>query len=93
MCAFRLRAKTGKRLLAWLSILAVALAMLGLNWFDNLHVSLFTLFGGGVAYGDHTALRNFALAWAALAVFRTLHAYQRTETRSTTAHLLAGRGR
>jgi hypothetical protein len=71
-----LRAKTGKRLLAWGSIAVVTLAMLGLNWFDNLHVSLFTLFGGGVVYGNHTAVLNFALVWAALAVFERLKRIQ-----------------
>jgi hypothetical protein len=43
--------------------------MLALHWFDNVHFSLFMLFGGGVAYGNHTSLRNFALAWLALAAW------------------------
>jgi hypothetical protein len=63
-----LRARTGKRLLAWGSIAADTAAMLGISWFDNLHVSPFTLFGGGVVYSDHTALRNFAVGWAVVTV-------------------------
>src|SRR5580704_10323970 len=34
-------------------------AMMGLNWFDNVHFSFGLLFGGGLVYGNHTALRNF----------------------------------
>lgn len=43
--------------------------MMGLNWFDNVHFSFGLLFGGGLVYGNHTALRNFVLAWLALAVY------------------------
>lgn len=64
-----LRSDTGERLLTWSNIIIVTLAMLALYWFDNAHFGLFTLFGGGVIFGNHTALLNFALAWSALAVF------------------------
>jgi hypothetical protein len=65
-----LRKHVGFRNLSWSNIAVVALALLVLQWFDNLHFNFFSLlFGDGVIYGDHTALRNFAIAWAALAVF------------------------
>lgn len=64
-----LRKKVGLFNLTWMNIAAVSGTMLGIQWFDNLHVGLFTLFGGGVVYGNHTSLRNFAIAWAALAIW------------------------
>src|ERR1700683_4894955 len=64
-----LRKGVGFRNLSWRSIAVVTIGMLALNWFDNVHFSMFTLFGGGVSYGDHTALRNYALVWLALAVW------------------------
>ena len=64
-----LRSGVGLDLLSWTNIGVVFMAMQALNWFDNIHVSLFTMFGGGVMYGDHTSLRNFAFVWAALAVW------------------------
>jgi hypothetical protein len=64
-----LRDKPGFRLLSWSNIAVVFLAMQGLQVWDNIHFSLFTLFGGGVVYGDHTSLFYFAFLWLALAVF------------------------
>ncbi len=63
------RAEVGLRLLTWSNMLVDFAVMQGLNWFDNFHFSLFTLFGGGVAYGNHTALRNFAFLWLAFNVW------------------------
>ena len=64
-----LRKNVGFRNLSWSNIAVVFFAMLALHWFDNAHFGLFTLFGGGVLYGNHTALRNYALIWLALAIF------------------------
>jgi hypothetical protein len=64
-----LRKQVGFRNLSWSNIVVVTLALLVLQWFDNLHFNFFTLLGGGVIYGNHTSLRNFALAWAAVAIF------------------------
>jgi hypothetical protein len=64
-----LRKDTGLRILSWSNIIVTFLGMMALHWFDNAHFGLYTLFGGGVMYGNNTALRNFALAWLALAVF------------------------
>ncbi len=64
-----LRKLVGLRNLAWGSIAVVAGSMLALQWFDNVHLSFSLFFGGGVFYGNHTSLRNFALAWLALALF------------------------
>jgi hypothetical protein len=64
-----LRSGVGFDLLSWTNIVLVFFAMLALNFYDNLHVSLLTFLGGGVMYGNHTALRNFAFLWLALAVW------------------------
>ena len=70
-----LRKNVGFRNLSWSNIIVVTLALLGLQSFDNLHFNPFALlFGGGVIYGNHTAIRNYALVWAALAIFER---YQR----------------
>ncbi len=67
-----LRKNVGLRQLGWHDIVVVFLGLLALNWWSNVHFSMWTLLGGGVVYDNHAALRNFALAWAALAVFERL---------------------
>src|ERR1700761_1206404 len=67
-----LRAYVGKRRLAWGNIIVVFLGLMAIQWFDNLSFNfnpLSFLFGGGVRYGNHTAVRNFALLWGAFAIF------------------------
>jgi len=65
-----LRKNVGFRNLSWSNIVVVTLALLVLQWFDNLHFNFFTLlFGVGVIYGHNIAVLYFAIAWAALAVF------------------------
>jgi hypothetical protein len=64
-----LREEVGYRLLSWSNIIVIFLALQVLQWFDNVHFGLFTLFGGGVIYGNHTALFYFGVAWAALFIW------------------------
>jgi hypothetical protein len=67
-----LRRDCGRNLVSPGNIILVTLGMLFLHWFDNVHFGLYTLFGGGVIYGNHIALLYFAIAWAALATFEKL---------------------
>jgi hypothetical protein len=63
------RKDVGLRNLSWSCIIVVTIGMLVLQWFDNVHLSLFSFFGGGVSYSNHAALRNYALAWFAFAAW------------------------
>jgi hypothetical protein len=83
-----LRKEVGLDLLSVGNIVIVALALLVLQWFDNLHFSLFALLGGGVIYGNHTSLRNFAIAWAALALFERFQRLEE-EKRGVEPHTLS----
>jgi hypothetical protein len=63
-----LRALVGLRNLSWGAIAFDTVGMLALQWFDNVHFSFSLFFGGGVFYGNHTALRNFAILWLGFAI-------------------------
>ena len=64
-----MREKVGLGNLSWGAIGSVTVGMLALQWFVNIHLSLYSLFGGGVLYGDDTSIRNFALVWLVLAAW------------------------
>ncbi len=56
-------------MLSWSNIAFVFAAMMGLNWFDNVHFSFGLLFGGGLVYGNHTALCTSRSPGLALAIY------------------------
>ena len=51
-----LREKMGLNRLSLPSIGLVAASMVGLQWYDNLHFSFSTLFGGGALYSDGSSV-------------------------------------
>lgn len=63
-----MRKGVGVRHLAYASILTVFMGLMAAHFFFNVHINLFSFFGGGVGWVGLTQIRNYAIAWAVLTI-------------------------